>query len=404
LYVHIPFCEHICFYCACNKIATKSKDKADYYLELLEKEAQNYQYTFANRPIEQLHFGGGTPTFLTTYQITWLMQILRDNFQLLDDDMGEYSIEIDPRTTDRKMVKLLRQLGFNRLSLGVQDFNPATQIAINRVQSQEQVFDVIDEARAQGFKSISFDLIYGLPLQTVETYRATLEQVIELNPDRIAVFNYAHLPERFKPQRRIATDSLPDGEEKLAMLQSIIEFLEANGYVYIGMDHFAKHGDPLVEAQENGTLQRNFQGYSTRADLDMLGMGVSSISNINGAFAQNVKKLDEYEAQIESTNFAIEKGFALSEDDLIRRHIISELCCNNRLDFTAVSQQFEINFNDYFANELTRLKELEDDGLVNIAPEELTLSLQGRLLLRPICMIFDAYLNDEKIKRFSKVM
>ncbi|AJQ93595.1 oxygen-independent coproporphyrinogen III oxidase [Gynuella sunshinyii] len=406
LYVHVPFCRHICFYCGCNKIATKDPARADAYLDILEKEMQMLAPYFSERPVRQLHWGGGTPTFLSVDQIKRLFLIIKKNFSLLADDLGEYSIEIDPRVTSRDQLVLLRELGFNRISLGVQDFNPDTQVAINRLQSYDMVSEMMHIARQNGFFSVSFDLIYGLPKQTRESFDRTIEQVIALNPDRIAVYNYAHLPERFLPQRRINESELPSPEEKLNILDSCIHALQQAGYVYIGMDHFAKPGDDLVEALNEGTLQRNFQGYSTYGNMDMLGLGVSSISYINQTFVQNYRDIEQYEQVISSGKLASFKGYQLNDDDLIRQRVIQELSCNGRLKFDALDEQFDIDSRAYFADEIRRLAFLADDGLVTVDNHAIQVTKAGRLLLRPICMVFDAYLQKSPTNknRFSKVL
>ncbi|WP_428242540.1 oxygen-independent coproporphyrinogen III oxidase [Gynuella sp.] len=406
LYVHVPFCRHICFYCGCNKIATKDPARADAYIDILEKEMQMMAPYFAERPVRQLHWGGGTPTFLSIDQIKRLFLLIKKNFSLLADDLGEYSIEIDPRVTSRDQLVLLRELGFNRISLGVQDFNPDTQVAINRLQSYDMVSEMMHIARQNGFFSVSFDLIYGLPKQTRESFDRTIEQVIALNPDRIAVYNYAHLPERFLPQRRINESELPSPEEKLNILDSCINALQQAGYVYIGMDHFAKPGDDLVDALNEGTLQRNFQGYSTYGNMDMLGLGVSSISYINQTFVQNYRDLGQYEQVISNGNLASFKGYQLNDDDLIRQRVIQELSCNGRLKFDALDEQFDIDSRAYFANEIRRLAFLADDGLVTVDNHAIKVTSAGRLLLRPICMVFDAYLQQSPANknRFSKVL
>jgi len=404
LYVHVPFCQHICFYCGCNKVATKDVTRANRYLDALEAEMAMLKPYFADRPVKQLHWGGGTPTFIDGDQTKRLMKMLKSNFDLLADDLGEYSIEIDPRVTTPERLTLLRELGFNRISLGVQDFNPETQTAINRLQGFDLVEQTVHAGRNNGFFSISFDLIYGLPLQTVESFGNTIDQVIQLNPDRIAVYNYAHLPERFKPQRRINESQLPDPSEKLAILEHCIRKLQQAGYVYIGMDHFAKPNDALVKAQQTGTLQRNFQGYSTHGDMDLLGLGVSSISYIDNCFIQNHRDINDYENQVLAGEPATFKGYTLDQDDLIRQRVIKDLSCNGRLEFDVLDDYFDMDSRAYFRDELLRLASLEDDGLVRISDKAVRVTNQGRLLLRPICMVFDAYLQQTQGVRYSKVM
>lgn len=405
IYVHVPFCQHVCFYCGCNKIATKDVTRADQYLDAVEQEVKTLSKYFKGRPVNQLHWGGGTPTFLNGEQTKRLVKILRQNFDMLADDLGEYSIEIDPRVTTKERLELLRELGFNRISLGVQDFNEPTQIAINRQQSFELVENAVKAARENGFFSISFDLIYGLPFQSVESFNRTLDRVIELNPERIAVYNYAHLPERFKPQRRINEAELPAPSEKLDILGGCIKKLQDAGYVYIGMDHFAKPDDALVQAQKEGSLQRNFQGYSTHGDTDLLGIGVSSISYIGNAFLQNYRELDKYEEAAGSGNPATFKGYSLNEDDLIRQYVIKNLSCNGGVQFDQLDGQFDIDSRAYFSHELAQLASLEEDGLVKVTDDRIEVTMQGRLLLRPICMVFDAYLaRDAHKASYSKVV
>ncbi len=405
LYVHVPFCQHVCFYCGCNKIATKDQSRADQYLNALEEEMKTLAPYFRGRPVQQLHWGGGTPTFLSGEQTKRLIKMLRQNFDILADDLGEYSIEIDPRVTTPDRLMLLRELGFNRISLGVQDFNEPTQIAINRTQSYELVEESVTAAKEYGFFSISFDLIYGLPHQTQESFDQTLDRVIELNPDRIAVYNYAHLPERFMPQRRINESDLPSPSEKLDILGHAISKLQKAGYVYIGMDHFAKPDDDLVKAQEEGTLQRNFQGYSTNGDTDLLGLGVSSISHISNAFLQNFRELDKYEEAALNGVPSTFKGYSLNNDDIVRQQVIKDLSCNGWVDYEKLDEQFDIDSRAYFSHELVRLASLEEDGLVKLEENGIKVTMQGRLLLRPICMVFDAYLQRDAHKAsFSKVV
>lgn len=404
LYVHVPFCQHVCFYCGCNKVATKNVDRADRYLDALEAEMKLVSHYFSGRPVKQLHWGGGTPTFLSDQQTLRLWKLLKTHFSLLADDIGEYSIEIDPRVTSPQRLNLLRELGFNRISLGVQDFNPETQAAINRLQSVDLVEQTVKAGRDNGFFSISFDLIYGLPLQTVESFDKTLDEVIALDPDRIAVYNYAHLPERFKPQRRINVEELPRPGDKLSILEHCIRKLQQAGYVYIGMDHFAKPDDDLVKAQQDGTLQRNFQGYSTHGDIDLLGMGVSSISYIEDCFIQNDTNLDSYEEKVLSGQLASSKGYVLSDDDKIRQRVIKDLSCNGRVIFDQLDDQFDIDSRGYFHDEIRRLDSLARDGLVRLTDRSIEVTPQGRLLLRPVCMVFDAYLKDSSGQQYSKVV
>lgn len=403
LYVHLPFCEHICFYCACMKVGTKDKSKADVYLDAIEKEAAKRSPYFKHRQVDQLHFGGGTPTFLTDVQMSRLLSILKTHFTW--NDAGEYSIEIDPRTTSNEMLTFLRENGFNRISLGIQDFNEETQRAVNRLQSLEMITDLMNHARALEFDSISFDLIYGLPHQNEARFLETLDKVLALSPDRLSVYNYAHLPERFKPQRRIVTDTLPALDEKIRMLRSTIETLQNAGYVYIGMDHFSKPTDGLTTALQDGSLQRNFQGYSTHGDLDMLALGVSSISHIQGAFVQNDATLSSYEEKVMNDQFFTARGFHLSEDDKIRQRLIRELSCSGEVRFEDYEKEYNIDFATYFAYGLEQMQLQAQDELVELTENSIKVLPQGRLLLRIICMAFDAYLEPGKnTQKFSKVI
>lgn len=394
LYVHIPFCFNICYYCACNKVVTADRSVARHYLQYLAKEIQLQSAAVGQRrPVTQLHFGGGTPTFFDPAELTELVHLIASHFSLLDDDSREYSIEIDPRTVSSETLALLKGLGFNRISLGVQDFDPDVQKAINREQSVDSIRELSEAARAYRFKSISYDLIYGLPMQNSQTIRNTVEQVIELGPDRIALYNYAHLPERFKSQRAIDRLTLPSAAEKLDMLELAASLLSSAGYQYIGMDHFVKPDDELAIAQREGTLQRNFQGYSTRLAPDLVGIGVSAISSVNGCYAQNEKDLDGYYQSLDEDRLPIAQGLELSRDDEIRRYVISQLACNLRLDSSDVANRFKIDFSEYFSQELPRLKGLESDGLVTWQGDTLVVSQTGRVMLRNICMVFDKYLN-----------
>lgn len=405
LYVHIPFCARLCYYCACNKVTTKDKRKAAKYIECLEKEIKHYAPYFKDRQVKQLHWGGGTPTFLSVEQMYKLSTILKDNFNLVNDDSGEYSIEIDPREADRSVITELRQIGFNRISIGVQDFNPQVQAAVNRVQSEQQVLEVLETAREQHYHSVSFDLIYGLPYQTIDSFAETLEKVIEMSPDRLAVFNYAHLPQRFTPQRRIDPLALPSAKQKLDILHYTIEHLIDAGYVYIGMDHFAKPDDELAIAQRNGELQRNFQGYSTNGHSDLLGLGASSISYINRCYSQNHKDLSTYQDAITRGDLAVEKGYQLNLDDRVRQKVILALSCQFVVDGDLIAAQYGIEFDKYFAEELARLKPMEEDGLVEVHGNKIHVKPVGRLLVRPICMVFDNYLHPHSQQsRFSKVI
>ncbi|RDH88461.1 MAG: oxygen-independent coproporphyrinogen III oxidase [endosymbiont of Escarpia spicata] len=406
LYFHIPFCDTVCFYCACNKVATKDRSLADKYLQRVYKEMEMQGALFdRSRKVEQLHWGGGTPTFISHDEMRELVRQTRKHFTLLDDDSGEYSIEIDPREALGDTIKVLRELGFNRMSLGVQDFEESVQKAVNRIQSKEDTLSVLQSARDEGFRSISIDLIYGLPFQSLGSFEGTLDQILEVDPDRLSVFNYAHLPERFKPQRRINEAELPSPQEKLDILQMTIEKLTGAGYVYVGMDHFAKPDDELVIAQRNGTLYRNFQGYSTHADCDLVALGATSIGMVGPTYAQNKRTLDEYYDRIDQGKLAVFRGVELNRDDLIRRDVITRLICHFTLNFAAVNARWEIDFQNYFASELNNLSGMAEDGLVNLTERGIDVLPRGRLLIRNICMLFDAYLNSKESKgSFSKVI
>jgi oxygen-independent coproporphyrinogen-3 oxidase len=405
LYVHIPFCRHLCYYCGCNKVAARDRSRGDEYLTWLEREMALTAHDFGQRPVTQLHLGGGTPTFLTVPQMMRLLDRLSIYF---DWDParpgGEFSIELDPRETSSDMLELLRQRGFNRLSFGIQDFNHQTQVAIHRVQPKSVVEPLVRQARSLTFDSISFDLIYGLPYQSVASFDQTLNDVLDLAPDRISLYNYAHLPDRFPAQRRIASDSLPGPEEKLSIMKHAINKLQDAGYVYIGMDHFARIGDTLAEALEKGSLQRNFQGYSTQAEADMLALGVSGISQIQGAFIQNYSQLEPYQNALKDGQLPVQRGYFLTRDDQLRRDIINQLACHGELDLKQVASRHGFDSHRDFAAEWHHLAELEQDGLVHIINHHITVTALGRLLLRPILMVFDAYLTDDNRQRFSRVM
>jgi oxygen-independent coproporphyrinogen-3 oxidase len=394
LYLHVPFCDKLCYYCACNKIITKDRSKAVTYLGYLKQEIEMQGKLFAgmNR-VEQLHFGGGTPTYFSDKQMDELMAHLRRHFEFAPDCEGEYSIEIDPRTVDPQRIHTLRSQGFNRVSLGVQDFDPDVQKAVNRIQPYEETIGVMNAARDAGFRSISVDLIYGLPKQTMATMTRTLAQVIEANPDRIALYNYAHMPHLFKPQRRIADEDLPAPSVKLDMMKLCIDTLTDAGYVYIGMDHFAKPEDDLAIAQRQGRLHRNFQGYSTHAEMDLVACGVSAISAVNGSYSQNEKGLDEYYAKLDAGKLPIARGYTLDNDDKLRRLIIQRLMCDFELSIVSVSQGMAMPFRDYFATELKELREFEQDGLVTFEDDWICVTPKGRLLIRNICMVFDRHLR-----------
>ncbi|MFO8152297.1 oxygen-independent coproporphyrinogen III oxidase [Thioalkalivibrio sp.] len=405
LYFHIPFCDTVCFYCACNKVATKDRSRAQPYLEDVYREMTLQSALFDDgRPVEQLHWGGGTPTFLSLDQMRELMGRTGEHFQLKTDDTGEYSIEIDPREADPATVAVLRELGFNRMSLGVQDFDPRVQKAVNRIQSEEETLAVLQAARAEGFHGISIDLIYGLPFQSVDGFLRTLDRVIEASPDRLSVFNYAHLPTRFMPQRRISDADLPTPAEKLAILEATIHHLTGAGYVLIGMDHFAKPDDPLARAQREGSLYRNFQGYATHAECDLVAMGVSAISQVGDSFSQNVKDIDTYSRILADGRLPLERGFVVNEDDKLRRAVITELICHFELDGDRIGARFGIDFEEYFADELENLEPFIDDGLLSVEGSQIRVLPVGRLMIRNICMTFDRYLDTTGERRFSRTL
>ncbi|GAC1316844.1 MAG: oxygen-independent coproporphyrinogen III oxidase [Collimonas sp.] len=406
LYMHIPFCDTICYYCACNKVASKSHSKAARYLTYLKREISMQAALFHGmNQVEQLHFGGGTPTFLTDLQMTDLLAHLHQNFQFAPDERGEYSIEVDPRTVTPKRIVTLRRQGFNRLSLGVQDFDPAVQKAVNRVQPEEDTLGIIDAARHAGFRSVSIDLIYGLPQQNVISMAQTLGKVIAAAPDRIAIYSYAHMPHLFKPQRRIADADLPTPDAKIDMLFLCIKRLTDAGYVYIGMDHFAKPDDDLAVAQRQGRLHRNFQGYSTHAEADLVSCGVSAIGAVGASYSQNEKTLDAYYQRLDQGALPIARGVKLSMDDLLRRLIIQRLMCHFELSLASIEIAHPIKFAEYFAAELTQLELLAADGLLKLDDEWITVTMKGRLLIRNICMVFDRYLAlGQSPLRYSKTI
>lgn len=405
IYTHIPFCDTICYYCACNKVVTKDRTRAQPYVDDVVLELALQGHLFGEGcAVDQLHWGGGTPTFLSDAQMRQIMEATGRHFELKTDDTGEYSIEIDPREADAGTIAVLRDLGFNRISLGVQDFDERVQEAVNRIQSYAETKVVVDAARAEGFHGVSLDLIYGLPHQSRDSFLRTLDTVIEMAPDRLSIFNYAHLPTRFKPQRRINTEELPNAAEKLRILGGSIERLQEAGYVLIGMDHFAKPDDPLAIAQRNGTLHRNFQGYSTHAECDMVAVGVSSISQVGGAFSQNTKDLLAYHEAVSAGRLPIERGYVLTDEDHLRRFVISEIISHFQLDFAQVEQKFGISFASHFAEALAELQPMVADQLLTLEENQLKVLPRGRLLIRNICMAFDEYLNPEGLQRFSKVI
>ncbi|WP_076419458.1 oxygen-independent coproporphyrinogen III oxidase [Colwellia sp. UCD-KL20] len=403
LYIHIPFCHSLCYYCGCNKVITRHRSKADTYLEYLAKEISSRAPLFKNYTVKQLHWGGGTPSFLTHEQITTLVNLLKDKFNFANK--VEMSIEIDPREIELNLAEHLYSLGFNRLSIGVQDIDEKVQQTINRVQSTEFIEQFIAHAKAVGFKSINIDLIYGLPHQTIETFTRTLDKAKEMDVDRISLFSYAHIPSRFSAQRKLRDEWLPSVTEKFTLMRLAIEKLCAYGYEFIGMDHFAKPNDELSIAQKEGKLHRNFQGYTTKGSCDLLGLGVSSISDIGNVYSQNVKDLKTYYHAIETKEHALEKGVSLTQDDIIRGEVIRELMCNLFLDKNAISQKYNINFNDYFKDDLPMLTPFIEDGLVANNKGSIRIAPQARLLVRNICMSFDIYMKKHiNQQRFSRVI
>ena len=409
LYVHLPFCSTVCYYCGCTKVITKDHNKSSRYLDYLEREIDMQLASLSgSKSVAQLHWGGGTPTFLSDDEMRRLMTMLRSRFEFLPD--GEYSIEIDPRSVDPRRAHLLAELGFNRMSLGIQDFDPQVQQAVNRRQSFEQTRDVLLAARDAGFKSVSVDLIYGLPRQTLEGFKATLDKAISLLPDRIALYSYAHLPQIFMPQRRIQEAELPKAEEKLSLMAMAIETLVNAGYVFIGMDHFARPDDELALAQQAGKLHRNFQGYSTHAELDLLAFGVSAIAKVGPVYAQNAKTLDEYYGDLDAGHLPVRRGYRMNDDDTLRRAVIQELMCHFKLDFAEVEQAWSIDFRSYFADALEQLAPLTEAGLLTLTAQRITVEPKGRLLVRIIAMAFDHYLQQDRLNaavgrpRYSRVI
>jgi oxygen-independent coproporphyrinogen III oxidase len=404
LYVHIPFCESLCYFCACNKIITRNPERAQLYLRYLSREVDLYVARLgAGQSVSQLHLGGGTPTFFSDDDLRALMAMLRRSFSMAAG--GEYSIEVDPRTVDENRLAALADMGFNRLSFGVQDFDPAVQKAVHRVQETSQVFALVEAARRLAFESINIDLIYGLPLQTPESFERTLAQVTELRPDRVALYAYAHLPERFKPQRRIATTELPSASAKITMLSRALGIFEEAGYVYVGMDHFALPDDALAVAKRQGRLHRNFQGYSTQPDCDLIGLGVSAIGRVGPIYSQNAKTLDEYYDHLNQGRLPVVRGLALSRDDLLRRAVIMALMCQGQLQFEPVEMAYLIDFRAYFASELEALQGQVDQGLVTVSDSGIQVTPSGWFFVRAIAMVFDRYLQaDRNRERFSKII
>ena len=404
LYIHIPFCESLCYYCACTKIISQNTDRAASYLDNLFREAEIVSRLFdQNRNIEQLHLGGGTPTYFSDDQLWRLMGGLTRLFNFSSD--CECSIEVDPRTVSTQRLTTLAEMGFNRLSLGVQDFDKKVQQAINRIQPRTQTIRLIDAARTLGFKSVSVDLIYGLPHQTLQRFDRTLDLIIDASPDRISLYSYAHLPDHFKAQRLINARDLPSGSDKINILVHSIEKLTQAGYVYIGMDHFARADDELAIARASGGLHRNFQGYSTHSECDLIGLGISSISRFGNCFSQNVKKTKAYSTILETEQLPIERGIVLNDDDKLRGAVIQNIMCDGEIDFVDIGRKFEVEFTRYFSDELNELRSLQDDGLVSISNTGVTVTDTGRLLQRVIAMVFDNYhQRSVSNQRFSKVI
>ncbi|WP_375752134.1 oxygen-independent coproporphyrinogen III oxidase [Vibrio sp. HN007] len=403
LYIHIPFCHKLCYYCGCNKVITRHSHKADEYLDALEHEIRQRAYLLNERSVTQLHFGGGTPTFLTKAQITRLMTLIKTEFVF--EDEAEISIEVDPREIELDMLDHLRAEGFNRLSIGVQDFNKEVQVVVNREQDEEFIFAMVERAKELGYRSTNLDLIYGLPLQTKESFAETLAQVLKMQPGRLSVFNYAHMPKLFAAQRKIKDEQLPKAEEKMAILQDTIATLTDAGYQFIGMDHFAKPDDELAVAQREGVLHRNFQGYTTQGNCDLIGFGVSAISMVGDCYAQNQKELKHYYAQVDEMRHALWKGVSLDGDDLIRREVIKELICNFSLDKTKIEKKFDLTFSQYFDEDLKLLQTFINDELVEDTETAIKVTPRGRLLIRNICMCFDKYLRDRaRQQQFSRVI
>ncbi|MDP3087303.1 MAG: oxygen-independent coproporphyrinogen III oxidase [Methylotenera sp.] len=404
IYVHIPFCESLCFFCACNKIVTKHHERSMEYLRYLNREIDlHVEHLGAGQTISQLHLGGGSPTFFSDDELSELMSMLKRNFMFAEG--GEYSIEVDPRTVDEQRLKHLAELGFNRLSFGVQDFDPEVQKAVHRIQPAKQVFSLVEAARRLNFESVNIDLIYGLPMQTPESFTRTLAQVVELRPNRIALYGYAHLPERFKPQRRISEYELPAAQDKITMLSSALTAFINAGYVYVGMDHFALPDDDLAIAKRQGRLHRNFQGYSTQPDCDLISLGVSAIGRVGATYSQNAKTIEEYFDYLNQGRFPVVRGLALSRDDLVRRAVIMAIMCQGALQYESIELAYVLDFKTYFATELEALKTLESSGMVVLDDSGLQVTDTGWFFVRAVAMLFDKYLQTDRNRaRFSKIL
>lgn len=401
LYVHIPFCHTLCYFCACNKVITRHKEKADIYLDYLEKELKYRASQLQDRKINQLHLGGGTPTYLLPEQMQRLMRMIKENFAFVED--CEMGIEIDPRRIELDYMDMLVELGFNRISIGIQDFDQKVQETVNRVQDPEFIRALIQRSRDLGIESINLDLIYGLPYQTVETFSDTIEKVITLNPDRLSVFNYAHLPARVPGQAKIDAATLPAPQVKLELFHHSINRLSEVGFTFIGMDHFAKRDNELAIAQRNGILHRNFQGYTTHGESDLVGVGMSSISMVGDTYAQNAKTIQDYYNMIDEHSHAIIKGFKLSADDCIRRDVIKEIICNFELDYRKIEAMYDLKFTEYFADDLPHLKTFVDDGILEFTEHGFKINERGKLFVRHVCMIFDVYSNIKRAS-FSRIL
>ncbi len=392
LYIHLPFCDTVCYYCACNKIITKNKQHAGPYLKNLHREIQYQGKLYdKDRLVQQIHWGGGTPTFISHQQMYDLMGVIRDNFNLGDEGTEEYSIEIDPRALEEDTIRHLRRIGFNKISFGVQDFNADVQKAVNRIQSYDETKVAVEASRENNIRTINIDLIYGLPLQTVSSFAETLEKVIELSPERISIYNYAHIPRLFKTQNQINQEDLPAASDKLNILRRAIQMLTTAGYVYIGMDHFSRPDDELSIAQKSGGLYRNFQGYSTHANCDVVGMGITAISKIGDCYAQNVKTLDEYEDIIDKDKIPVYRGYMLDFDDQLRREVIAQLICQFRLVFSQIEDVYISDFKRYFYNEMKEIETMACDGLLSVDEAMIEVSPTGRFFIRNICSVFDKY-------------
>ena len=404
IYVHIPFCESLCFFCACNKIVTKHHERSAEYLRYLNREIDlHIEHLGAGQTISQLHLGGGSPTFFSDEELAELMSMLKRNFVF--SPSGEYSIEVDPRTVNAQRLKHLAELGFNRLSFGVQDFDPEVQKAVHRIQPAEQVFSLVEAARRYQFESVNVDLIYGLPMQTPESFKRTLAQVVELRPNRIALYGYAHLPERFKPQRRISEYELPAAADKISMLGSALKAFIDAGYVYVGMDHFALPDDDLAIAKRQGRLHRNFQGYSTQPDCDLISLGVSAIGRVGGTYSQNAKTIEEYYDHLNHGRFPVVRGLALSRDDIVRRAVIMAIMCQGALQYESIELAYMLDFKKYFADEMVALKALEKTDMLVLEEDGLQVTDTGWFFVRAVAMVFDKHLQTDRNRaRFSKIL